>query len=124
MDVDESFKHEEPKHKCYVCHIEFETKDSFKKHKKLEHTLNVQKCEKFLSKRCDRSEEECWYVHEPQEPFSPPKYKSPGSKRSQVFCEAPKDPVPPEQLQQMMDAVNNLCQKVQTMEKRFKDLMN
>ena len=92
MDVDESFKHEELKHKCYVCHIEFETKDSFKKHKK---------CKKFLSNRCDRSEEECWYVQESQEQSSPHKSKSPGSKRSQVFCEASKDPFPPEQLQQM-----------------------
>ena len=123
MDVDESFKQDEQKHKCYICHIEFETKDRFKKHKKLEHPLNVQRCKKFISKKCDRREEQCWYIHDSAESCSSPKSKSP-VKKSQVFCEAPADPLPPDQFQKMMDAVDSLCKKVQHMEKRFKDLMN
>ena len=123
MDVDESFKQEIHKHKCYNCHIEFETKDRLKRHNKLEHTLKVQRCEKFLSNKCERSEDNCWYMHKSVDSNSPPDSKSP-VKKAQVFCEAPKDPPPPDQFQIMMEAVDSLCLQVQRMEKRFQDLMN
>ena len=122
MDVDESFKVEEQSFKCYICHVEFVTKGYFKKHKKLEHPINVKVCEKFLANKCERSEEKCWYTHEYSESSSLPKPGS-ASAKSSGFHKAPKNP-PPDQLQTVMEAVNNLCLKVLSMEKRFTDLMN
>ena len=131
MDVDESF--EEPRHKCYVCNDDFKTKDELKKHKKSKHPVNVQACENFLLDKCDRNEAQCWYRHEPHTSNTQPKSRpnpQPKSKPSvdqhqnQDFCEAPEDPLPPDQMQKMMEAVTNLCLKVEMMEKRFKDLMN
>ena len=74
MDLDESFKNEEPRHKYYICSEEFATKDQLKRHRKSKHIMNVQTCEKFLLDKCDRKEEQCWYKHVSDE--SNPKSKS------------------------------------------------
>ena len=127
MDIDESFKcddqAEKAKYKCYICKVECESKDEFMKHKKNVHTINVQICEKFLVGKCDRNKEQCWYKHTSTESNHLPQSQS-QQNQNQVFCEAPRDPLPPDHLVKMMEAINNLCLKVEVMEKRFKELMN
>ena len=125
MDMDESFKKEESQHKCYICSDEFTSKDHLKKHRKKQHTENVQVCEKFAANKCDRVDEHCWYNHISSESKTKEKSKPLfEAKTNQDFREAPQDSQPPDQIQKMMMAVNNLCLKVEKMEKIFADLMN
>ena len=116
MDVDESFSKVDPVHKCYICGNVFKTKDGLKKHRKNEHPENIQVCEKFISKKCDRTDEECWYKHKLE--------STPSNKQSQVFHEVPSNPPPPEHMKQMLEAINSLSLKIETMGKRFEELMN
>ena len=116
MDVDESFSKVDPVHTCYICGNVFKTKDELKKHRKNKHPEIVQICEKFISKKCDRTDEECWFKHQLE--------STPSRKQSQVFCEVPSNHPPSEEIKKVLEALNNLCLKVETMEKRFKDLMN
>ena len=125
MEVDETFKHEEEKHICFICSIEFANKDTLKKHKKREHTANVQKCERFLENKCERSPENCWFIHEDQS--TPPIFNSlPKSetnpRREQDFHEGSKNPFPPESVQKIILAVEYLTQKIQNMDQRLSDL--
>ena len=132
MDVDESFVNEEPTHKCYLCNETFKTKDDLKKHTKSKHPISVPLCGKFMSSKCERSEQQCWYKHESKESNSQQKSKEsnsqkkskPTAQNEQVFYEATQNAFPPDQAKKMMEALNNLCLKVEKMEKRFKDLMN
>ena len=123
MDVDESFENEGPMNKCFICREDFNSKGELKKHRKDEHSMNVQTCDKFLTNDCGRSEEEYWYNHKTQEKNLRPKSK-PVSQNNQVFQKAPQNPLPPDQFQNMMEVMKNLCSKVEKMEERFKDLMN
>ena len=123
MDVDESFKNEEPTNKCYLCNDVFKTKDDLRKHKKSNHPINVPLCEKFLSKQCDRSDQQCWYKHESGDSNSQQKSKT-AAQEKKDFCEATQEAFPPDHVQKMMEVLDNLCSKIEKMEKRFKDLMN
>ena len=55
MEVDETFEADsvpkEPIYKCYICTIDFKSKDAFMKHRKENHTSGVQRC----SDDCSRS---------------------------------------------------------------------
>ena len=125
MEVDESFKQEEKKHTCYICSTEFETKDTLKKHKKKEHSSNVQRCEKFLENKCERGPIDCWFIHEVQ--ATPPIFNSVQKseikpKKTQDFHEGSKNPFPPESVQKIISVVEDLAQKIQNMDKRISDL--
>ena len=118
MDTDESFKQDHTKHECYNCHIEFDTKDKLKKHKKLEHAESVKKYEKFLGNKCERDDTHCWYIHKYSKSSSSP------SQKDQVFCEDQKNPFPPEHVQRMFATMDQLFQKVQKMEEQFSQILN
>ena len=141
-------------HKCYIFQQEFKSMDEVKKHKKSIHPINVQVCERFLIGKCDRIEEQCWFKHKlkdsnflPKSSGSNPLPKSnvfsqsnnlpqsspisgsspwskPTANENPVFREATRDPFPPDQILKMMEAVSNLCTKVESMEKKLQELMN
>ena len=121
MDVDESFKEEKTKYNCYNCHIEFETKDDFKKHKKREHWTNVETCTKFLASKCDRSEDNCWYLHENAKPYKYSSHQSP--EKSLGFRKAPTNQ-PPDQVQIILETIKSLDLRVQNIEKKEVELTN
>ena len=101
-------------------------KTFLKRKMNLKSTENVQVCEKYISKKCDRGEEDCWYKHISDSISS--------HKQNQDFHEAPSNHPPPEQMKKMLEVIDrlclkvetmdSLCLKVETMEKRFKELMN
>ena len=118
MDVDESFKNVDPVFKCYICEEEFRTKDNLKRHRKKEHSVNVQICEKFLSNKCYRSDDDCWYNHKQ-------KVSQLNTKEDvQVFQMAQKDSLPPDHHQKMMDTIQKLCLRVENMDKKLNTLMD
>ena len=136
MDVDESFEStvEDIKFKCNVCASELENKDSLMKHKKTSHIQNVPVCEKFSKSCCQRSDSQCWYKHIQVEEIRQPKHQmrdenpKPEQKRSpakqQVFQEVSENPPPDLLMEKMMESMNKLYMKVESMEKRFQELMN
>ena len=125
MEVDETSEKEEQKHVCYICQFQYETKDTLKKHKKKEHTSTVQKCQKYLENKCERSEESCWFIHESQ--FTQLNNTNISRTeqnvlKTQVFCEDQKSPFPPESVQKMMILIESLTQKIQNMDREIKDM--
>ena len=122
MDVDESFKAEStPKaslFKCYLCTTDFMSKDSFMKHKKQMHPKSVQSCVMAGSERCKKTDEECWFHHHQDREQSSQTHSS---RKEQVFQEAPGNQFPPDQMTKLMEMMNNLFSKVETMEKRLKE---
>ena len=104
-------------------------------HKKLIHPELVPSCEKSNAGKCFKNESECWFIHRaiPKNrnnenpwpelvPSSQP--RSDNTTKKPVFRETVSHALPPDQLKVMMDMISNLCIKVETMEKRFEDLMN
>ena len=116
MEVDESFKADSKPEalvfKCYLCTIDFQTKNSFMKHKKERHPSAVQLCEKSDSNMCSRTNEECWFLHNSEKMQSP-------LKKKQVFHNVSGNQVPPEQIAKLMEMMSNLCTKVDAMDKRM-----
>ena len=105
--------------KCNLCDKNFKEKSDFMMHRKTQHTRSNQRCEKYLNNQCERSADNCWYVHSSDQA----KEKSSTVSQEQVFCQAPSDPFPPDQMSRMFWMVSNLCRKVEGMEKRFEELM-
>ena len=114
MDVDESFKQEETKYNCYNCHIDFNNKDDFKKHKKSEHRNSVETCTQFIANKCERSEESCWFLHDKQSNNS-----SNQSPVKTVGFHNVSTHQPPDQFQLMMETIKNLGLKFQNMEENL-----
>ena len=117
MDVDESFKKEDILHKCYICGEDFTTKDQLKKHKKREHPESTQNCEKFVANKCPRNDDQCWYKHNEEQEISK-EHKSPLN-TNQDFYEASQNMHPPDQIQELMEMMNNLRQKMEMMQKKL-----
>ena len=130
MDVDESFKGvsglEDPKFKCYICTNDFEDKNSFMRHKKEFHVINVKSCEQFEKDKCLRKDEDCWFSHmkSTNKNVANQQPKKSPVKEQQVFQEVSEKSPPDQAMKTMMDALGKLCSKVELMERRFKELMN
>ena len=118
MEVDESFKSEEPVHKCYICDEKFKTRDDLKKHRKKKHPQNVAVCEKFGSNKCFRNEETCWFHHKVL-PVDVPDVTE-----KQVFFKAQKAPLPPDHNQSVLEAIQKLTSKIEKLEKKVQDFLN
>ena len=148
MDVDESFNSdslEKNSFKCYICGNNFGSKADFMKHKKEMHGANVKVCEKYLKDGCPRGFDECWYKHTSakektsednqkpsehnqkpsehnQKPFE--KNQKPSEKKQQGFQEASENIFPPDNhMKKMMEVMNKLCMKVETMERKLEELI-
>ena len=109
MDVDDSFtndndnKKESTVYKCYICTSDFESQDSFMKHKKNSHTTSVPACRNFNGDKCIRTEETCWYKHVAVKSSEDPSPQNP------VFHEAQPNHFPPDQMMtKLMMMMNNL----------------
>ena len=130
MDTEDTFDN----FKCDVCEEEFKGRTNFMRHKKLSHPQNVPVCEKYSARKCPRIDQDCWFEHRPS--ALPDGEKTPQSRRtsaSQSYADASRKSVfrevlgqalPPDQMEKMINLISNLCNKVQSMEKRFEDLMN
>ena len=117
--------------KCDLCDKVFRGRTYFMKHKKLLHHQYVPSCEKFNRNKCSRTDNECWFHHRTVEKTSNvesawPKLspESPLKTANQVFHEVAGTTFPPDQVKMMMDMVTRLCDKVDTMEKKMKELTN
>ena len=129
MEVDESFKSdnviEDIKLKCNLCRNEFDSKDNLMRHKKVFHEAYVKTCVKLSVGVCTRSNDECWFNHTSKEEKLHPQPQKSSFKPQQVFQEASENLFPPDHLMKdMMVIVKKLCMQVETMEKRFSELMN
>ena len=109
MDVDDSFtndndnKKESTVFKCYICTSDFESQDSFMKHKKNSHTTSVPACRNFNGDKCIRTEETCWYKHVAVKSSEDPSPQNP------VFHEAQPNHFPPDQMMtKLMMMMNNM----------------
>ena len=114
---------------CFVCKQIFPTKHDMMEHKKKNHPSKVL-CKNFMKVICERSAAECWYLHKrtTKENITIPTPNSWGKPvphlQKQVFPQASLM-TPPDQtslvialnmLNQKMDMVNSLSQRLQTME--------
>ena len=107
--------------KCNMCEEIFKQNSDFMKHKRSKHTGSNRNCDKFNKGQCERSADDCWYPHNHQsKDTSQTQNKVP---KEQVFHQAPAETLPPDQLSKMFWMMNNLCRKVEGMEKRFEELM-
>ena len=104
---------------CNMCDESFREKSIFMKHRKAKHTGSNQICDKFRNGQCDKSSDDCWYLHSAQ-PTT--KARSQPDIQQQDFPQAA-NPFPPDQMSKMFWMMNNLVRKVEGMEKRFEDLM-
>ena len=116
--------------KCEMCKSNFKGRSNFMKHKKLIHPESVPSCEKFSTENCERNEKDCWFEHRAGAEvttddltWSKIVSNSPPAAKTPVFRVATPQALPPDHLRVMMDMVNNLCSKMNKMEKRFEDLM-
>ena len=115
--------------RCDLCDTEFKGRSNFMNHRKLQHLQFVPSCEKFNTKQCPRSNEKCWFEHRISDknvnknnPWSKNIKNSQPQTESSVFHEAVGETFPPDQVKLMLDMVNNLCRKMDNMEKQIKDL--
>ena len=113
METDESLNPQKFNIKCYVCDSAFNTKDDLKKHRKKMHTSQVQICEKFIAGKCIRNDSHCWYRH--VEPTV--------KKNTQVFPQTQPQTIPPDQLRQMLNALEGLGSKLENVKQSFQNLM-
>ena len=120
MNVDESWE-EASNFKCYGCTTDFKTKDTFMKHKKSFHPANVLKCEKFVSNKCDRSNEQCWFKQIDKTTLNSGHQDF--SAKEQVLWEARRNSLSPDQISKLMEIMNQLCLKVEILEKRIQGQM-
>ena len=106
---------------CNMCEKVVNENNVFMQHRKTQHTGSNKKCEDFGKGRCTRSEDDCWYIHnDSSKEF--PRTQNTESQR-QDFRHAPANSFPPDQMSRMLWMMNNLCRKVEGMEKRFEELM-
>ena len=118
---------------CNLCDETFKGRDNFMVHKKKMHPLSIPACDKFKSKMCQRNAESCWFEHPMENKkkntncHSPTETKTKSEKSNadeeQVFCEAPQNAFPPDQITKMLDMVKQMCDKVQNMELKMEELM-
>ena len=78
--------------------------------------MSVQLCEKFLTNKCTRNDEECWYNHKLKESGQ----KMPKGTQNQVFQKDSRDPLPPDHVTK---AIQDLCLKMENMEEKINILM-
>ena len=55
------------KFECHTCRENFRTKNIMMKHRKLNH--RTKQCKEFVKGTCNKSDEECWYLHTNQATF-------------------------------------------------------
>ena len=113
MDTDEEVNSQKFSIKCYVCDSSFKTKDDLKKHRKKMHMSQVQICEKFIAGKCIRNDSHCWYRH--VEPTV--------KKNTQVFPQTQPQTIPPDQLRQMLSALEGLGSKLENVKQSFQNLV-
>ena len=107
--------------KCNICDEKVIERREFMAHKKTKHGETVLACQNFLLGKCSRSEESCWFKHEPnQEKFKHVPNQENTHFINQGFQKVPQSPFPPDQLSVMVRMQNRLCSKVEDMEKKFK----
>ena len=61
INPDELFE----KFKCNICEYEAKGRGTFMTHKKENHPQNVPTCDKFLKNERSRSDQDCWFDHQP-----------------------------------------------------------
>ena len=77
---------------CYFCENTFETKTKVMMHRKLEHLKTVKLCTNFMDKKCNFTEETCWFKHRENEEY----FKSNLKESNQsVFRDGPNKQKPP-----------------------------
>ena len=118
VDVEQSSEN----FKCNVCDEKFKGRDKFMSHKKIVHPATISTCENFLAKKCQRSDKTCWFAHTSDDHIHE-KHEDKSSD-DQVFWKAPLHPFPPDQVTSMLKMVKQLCEKVESMEKKLEDLMD
>ena len=118
-DIDIEKKDQE--FKCNICKKVFREKQYLMQHRKTEHIETVQRCKMFDDGQCQRSNDECWFVHLHDENVK--SFQQKEVPKKQVFQEASENALPPDQMSKLFWMVTNLCNKVQNIEKKFEDLM-
>ena len=121
MDVDPGFSQTDSKPegiKCQQCDKAFEDGKSLRIHKRKVHYSNIA-CHRFLEGTCDKSMEECEYKHERKETQNA---KPEESSRESGFRFPPVDPFPTDQAQMIMQTLNMVLQKMDTMERFFQQM--
>ena len=103
--------------KCNVCAKDFKERAQFMKHKKNDHPDANLECQNFKMGKCKRTEDACWFTHN----F---KNITESLSSEQVFQKASPNLFPPEQVLRMFQLVENLCQKMENMEKRMEEMMD
>jgi len=97
------------KHKCGVCEKTFDDFQSLRSHRRCEHST----CKRFLEGTCQRSSEECWYVHESKETHAK-SYQKMSNDSDFQFPQL--DPFPPENINMIMKTLKTVLQKMEMME--------
>ena len=115
--------------KCNLCDDTFKGRYNFLSHRKNVHIENVTVCPKFLQKECKRSPDDCWFEHPVNIAVNLNKeniYEKQASKSSDtlVFCEAPRNTVPPDQEKSLLEMIKQLCNKVELIEVKLKSILN
>ena len=49
--------------KCFTCDDKFTNQSELMKHRKRNHPESVKSCSKYETSNCERSSENCWYIH-------------------------------------------------------------
>ena len=63
METDPGREESSPMFKCNMCADTFDNKGDFMKHRKTKHTGSNKVCENFINSRCEKSKDDCWYLH-------------------------------------------------------------
>ena len=83
------------------------------KHRKTNHPQTVHRCRDLLQGECYHGEDECWYKHDDISFIYDAKNKA----ESPVFQKASEENQPPEMMKRMMDLMEIVMSKVDTLEK-------
>ena len=104
---------------CELCEENIKGINNFMKHKKNMHLGTVPDCNLFRSKKCQKNENYCWYVHRDV------KTNSNTSKASnqQDFQEVLGDTPPPDQMKSVLMMVTKLFSKMEEMETKIQNIM-
>ena len=114
-------------YKCDLCDDKFTGRTNYMSHKKLVHPLSVPLCEKFNFNKCPKNSNECWFEHRVskkkdniEQSWANLVSDSSAQPKIPVFREVSGHALPPDQVMMMMQMVSKLCNKVDSMDQRFK----
>ena len=103
---------------CKLCENCFSTKDHLMKHKKKEHVNFVPHCEMYARANCRRNDDQCWYLHNKSQS------ESCRQTSTKVFQLSHPNTFPPDLLQNiqnMVESMNKMCLRVETIEKKLQE---